>query len=70
MVSVPSMLLHPPNQWRTGILCYDCRLRPRGLPPYMKLQGVDKVDYCLGHYTDDIGLFIEDKYPVVVAVMR
>lgn len=68
--------LHPTlrtnSKWRMGILCADCRLRPKNLPPYGDVKGRDGVDYCEGHNTyGDItkSVFdLPDTYSVMVMV--
>ena len=62
------MLLN--ERWRTGILCAECRLRPKGLPPYVRLTGDAGTDFCNGHGFTTSGVYVQEEYPVVVAVMK
>ncbi len=62
----------PNSKWRMGILCPNCRLRPKHLPPYGDVEGRDGVDYCEGHnaYGASPGLFVPEAYSVLVSVIR
>ena len=56
-------------KWRVGMLCAECRLRPKSLPPYGEIKGRDGVDYCVGH-NGLSGLYVPAEYSVMVMVKR